>query len=43
MITGTFLLDWLKPRNPPDDLWRGDEASSAYPLQSTLPLRAADQ
>lgn len=34
----TFLLDWLKPKNPPDGLWRGDEASSAYPLQLTLPL-----
>lgn len=33
----TLLLDWLKPRDAPDSLGRGDEAFSAYPLQPRLP------
>lgn len=38
-LRALFLLDRLKPSNPPDGLWRGDEASSAYLFQSTLPLK----
>lgn len=43
VIASTLLLDQLKPRNPPDDLWREDEAASAPPLHPLSLLKAAEQ